>query len=110
MGRNQSGLRILVNGVSSSAGAWGDDGMAAYASKGPKANMSEEDLQRRILEESKDLELRAKRKEQILKAQAGGVQRKANGGTTADVEQLIEVDNLMLESLNKKLDLLHQIQ
>lgn len=38
------------------------------------------------------------------------MQRKANGGTTADVEQLIEVDNLMLESLNKKLDLLHQIQ
>ena len=69
--------------------------------------MSEEDLRRRIMDESKDLELKAKRKEEIMKAQTGVVQRRGNGGTAADVEQLIEVDNLMLESLNKKLDLLH---
>ena len=53
------------------------------------------------MDESKDLDLKAKRKEEVIKAQ--------NAGAAADVDQLIEVDNLMLESLNKKIDVLKEL-
>ena len=60
-----------------------------------------------MMDESKDLDLRAKRKEEIIKARNAG--KPAEVSTIADIDQLIEVDNLMLQSLNKKLKLFNEM-
>lgn len=62
-----------------------------------------------VLISTKQLEQKALRQEQLAKISQSNKKHK-NGTQGEDLERLIEADNLMLESLNKKIDLLNDLQ